>query len=236
MNKDFAQLIAALRSDEYAIWIRAWSVLSELRDRSAVEPLIEALRDEHPRVRYTAALVLASIPDPRAVEPLIALLHDNAPSFTTVGEMAAFALGAIGDQQAVEPLIGSLHNPHTRRHAIEALVTIGDPRAIEPFIHLLNTTHNPRVATILGNFGDRRAVEPLLTALQNRPSDDSHFQPGYQVFRYYAVRALGKLGDARALPLLEQILAQETEPVLKGKSVSDMAGKAIARIQTLLKS
>jgi len=48
------------------------------------------------------------------------------------------------------------------------------------------------LATVLGNFGDQRAVEPLIEALHD--PDPS--------LRFYVARALGKLRDKRALPAL----------------------------------
>lgn len=66
-----------------------------------------------------------------------------------------------------------------------------------------------------------------MTALETLPMFLTPHEP---IFRYYAVRALGRLGDVRALPLLEYIRAHETQVVLKGKSIGDMAEKAIGHI------
>jgi hypothetical protein len=45
------------------------------------------------------------------------------------------------------------------------------------------------------------------------------------------IRALGKLGDPQAIPLLAWIAEQETAPVLNGKSLSNVAMRALERIQ-----
>jgi len=54
-------------------------------------------------------------------------------------------------------------------------------------------------------------------------------------------RALGKLGDKRALPALEWAQTHDKEPIFdrkstRGKSVSDVAAKAIARIKAQAQS
>ncbi len=118
--------------------------------------------------------------------------------------------------------------------AVEALARLGDMRAVEPLIAALRTTKNPSIATVLGNLHDRRAVEPLLAEVQTmqlpRPASarDRRWQ---DIYFYYVVRALGKLGDPRALPLLEWVREHETAPVLKGRSIGEMAAKAIQHIQ-----
>ena len=100
---------------------------------------------------------------------------------------------------------------------------------IEQVLQRIITIHDARLATRLGNSGDIRAVDALLCALQTPPLFPDVPEP---IFRYYAVRALGRLGDTRAIPLLEHIQAQEVAPVLKGRSISTMAQRAIERIRT----
>jgi HEAT repeat protein len=49
----------------------------------------------------------------------------------------------------------------------------------------------------LEQLGDKRAVEPLITALEKEPYDN---------YRSYAARSLGRLGDARAIEALVNAL------------------------------
>lgn len=100
---------------------------------------------------------------------------------------------------------------------------------LEQALQQVGKLHSAQLATYLGNSGDPRAVDALLEALQTQPTFLTPHEP---VFRFYAVRALGKLGDIRALPLLMSIQKQETEPILQGRSIGDMAHIAIQRIQT----
>jgi HEAT repeat protein len=145
------------------------------------------------------------------------------------GGEAAWALGEIGDPAAVMPLIEALGEPFVAGQAVEALVKLGDPRMVEPLISYFSEIGIPSVATVLGNLGDRRVVPVLIAALA-APDPST---------RYYAARALGKLGDQRALPALERAYAYDTTPLrvksVRGKSVSDVAAKAIERIRDNMK-
>jgi HEAT repeat protein len=118
--------------------------------------------------------------------------------------------------------------------AVDALGQIGDRRAVVPLIDSMRLTKNPSITTVLGNFGDERAVEPLLAELaavqQPRP-DTGNERRWQEIYFYYLIRALGKLGDRRATPLLEWVCERETGPTLKGKSLADMATRALQRIE-----
>jgi len=74
-----------------------------------------------------------------------------------------------------------------------------------------------RAATILGELGSKAAIEPLieLAAL----SSDLYIQEA-------AVVALGRIGDARALPLLDQL---NREGALRVRIAADQALKALKR-------
>ena len=78
----------------------------------------------------------------------------------------------------------------------------------------------------LGICGDRRALDALIEAMDY---PDPHV-------RFYSARALGKLGDRRALPVLQRAVQADTVRItdtqsLRGKSVSDVAAKAMKRIE-----
>lgn len=99
---------------------------------------------------------------------------------------------------------------------------------IEVLLKKITSVHSAKIATILGRSGDYRASDALIRALEDVPEQTL---PHELIFRYYAVRALGMLGSEHAIPLLERIMSEEVEPVLKGKSIADMARKAIQKIK-----
>jgi HEAT repeat protein len=74
-----------------------------------------------------------------------------------------------------------------------------------------------RAATILGELGSKAAIEPLIELAAS--SSDLYIQEA-------AVVALGRIGDARALPLLDQL---NREGALRVRIAADQALKALKR-------
>jgi len=169
-----------------------------VRDTAALVPLIQLLGDENRRVRSCAAGALEYVGDARAVEPLIALLGDKSE---TVKDDAVGALGALQDPRATEPIIAAMEGPHhgawVRWRYFFALGRIGDRRATPAILAWIRNAANgdDRPAVIvLGNLGDPRAVEALIT-LAGEPERSMGIHGEI-------ARALGKLGDPRAVPVL----------------------------------
>jgi HEAT repeat protein len=139
------------------------SVLEEMRDAIAADPLIEAFKDEDHLVRTSDHRDLGEIGDARVVDHLIDALKDED---RTVREKAARALGKIGDAKAVDPLARALKDEDdwVRTHAASALGEIGDARAVDPLIDALKDK-DPYVrrdaARALGKIGDPRAIDAL---------------------------------------------------------------------------
>ncbi len=188
---------------------RVVSLLGNLKDRRAVNPLIATLKDENAMVRRWAASGLADMPESRAVEPLIPLLQDEN---VDVQRAAIRALACIGDRRAVEPLIALMttktFDVTPRDMAAWTLGHLNDPRAIESLLAVVEDeddewTVRSSAAEALGYSGDARAVEPLLALLR----DES------QYLRRSAVIGLGQLDDPAAAEALIPILDARTENV-----------------------
>lgn len=214
-------LVRALDHDHATVRDTAAQVLGELGDPRAVEPLIKVLRAGPGAQRASAVVALGRIGDARAVEPLIAALGDERGD---VRFYAAEALGKIGDARAVGPLIAALDDPgviyggSVAEAAAAALAEFESAAARAAVARwrdvweipgdtgqaatLIERLHNPAwearhvAATMLGELGDVRAVEPLIVAL-----DD--LDPAVQ---QAAAEALGKLGDPRAVEHLVALL------------------------------
>jgi HEAT repeat protein len=226
--------IAALKDGDWAVREDAAATLGGLRDKRAVEPLIVVLRDSDRAVREAAIAALTAIGEP-AVEPLGACLTD--PNLT-VQESAAAILASIGDARVVDALVAALAGADwvVRMHAARALGRIGETRAIPALMPLLQDkvkavreetsgalarlgpaaipvlvgalTHQEWLVRLhavesLGKTKSPDAVEPLLRLLFN-DRDSS--------LREDAVRALGEIGDARAV---EFLLTALKEPGLR---------------------
>ncbi len=188
------------------------------------EELIAQLESPIRRERIEAAAELGHRRARQAVPRLIELLKDCKTVWGDA-EYAARALGEIGDDRGVEPLLAALEEPFVGGAAIEALAKLHDERALKPLIRLFAKRPISSLATVLGRWGDTRAVGPLIAAMGD---PDPHV-------RFYVARALGRLGDRRALPCLERARDTDTAPItdarsLRGKSVSRVASEAIDAI------
>src|SRR2546430_5680448 len=122
-----------------------------------------------------------------------------------------------------------------RLHAVEALGRIKSPESVEPLLRVLFNDRDTAVrvdaARSLGEIGDARAVEFLVTAMT-----DLDVRP-------QAVEALGKIGDRRAVPSLVAVVTGSSRPAesrpLDGcgdpwdqeMGASEGAGQAVAPIR-----
>lgn len=96
-------------------------------------------------------------------------------------------------------------NKETRRSAVMKLGMQGGEQALRALIDVVQNPYEDlivrgRAAQMLGVMGDNRAVDPLIRVLKI---------PGYQA-QLAAAEALGKLGSARAIPVLREIANDPT--------------------------
>ena len=129
--------------------------------------------------------------DGQAVDPLIARLKDRN---NNVRSSIVKTLGQLKDSRVVEPLLARLSDKDSwvRESASRALIDVGD-KAVEPLLEQLNNQYlRQEIVAILGELGDRRALEPLVRQLS-----DADIR-----VRWNAATALAKLGDNRATATL----------------------------------
>lgn len=190
-----------------------WAVVQALEEIGvpAVEALIAALKDVEPFVRVAATTALARIRDPRAVEPLIAALKDTNGDVRTG---AAGALAALRDPRAVGPLIAALQertdspDAITRKllcaTALKAITgqNIGsDDAAWEQWWREQTGETAERIEP---------KAEQLIQSLSN--SDP--------VRRYEAAKALGEMGDGRAVDPLVFTLKDSDAGVRRAAAIA----------------
>ena len=239
-----AEQIAALKDEDWAIREEAATILGTLRDPRAVAPLVSVLRDGDRAVRDAAITALLAIGEP-AVTPLGACLSDPV---LTVQELASSVLATIADVRVLAPLMAALKSPNwiVRMHAAKALGRIQDSGAVASLVPLLQDkvkavreetstalaaigeaalpsllaalTHADWLVRLhaieaLGKTRSPEAVNPLLSVL---------FNDRDRAVREDAVRALGQIGDARAV---EFLVTAMKEPGLR-----PLAVEALGRI------
>lgn len=204
------------------------------RDAIAVELLIQFLGDhdyhqflrDHPNhgLRFVIPEIIEKMEDrTRSVKPLLQLLKAEDMA---VRLCASEILVKIGDARAMSPLIRTLIQAlkdKNRDYREKASIALGETKTVkelEPFIEPLIDALNDdsyvvrnNVVAVLGGIRDKRATEPLIQAL----ADDKS--------RYEAICALGRVGDAKAVKHLIQILQLEGD---------DAAAIALGRIGDLL--
>jgi HEAT repeat protein len=179
-------------------------------------------------VRQTACWVLGRVGDRWRSIPLLvrALLHDMDPNVR--GE-AARSLSVVGSEATTRPLIMALSDPdpQVRVSAALALGSLTNELAFATLLARLgDVDEQPDVrgaaAEAVASYRDKRALAPLLAALRD---------PAAEV-RFWAVFALGALGDASALPELERLEATDDAMVPGWWPVKQEAAEAIATIRT----
>ena len=225
-----AEQIAALNDEDWAIREEAAMMLGTLRDPRAVVPLVSVLRDGDRAVRDAAIGALLAIGEP-AVTTLGACLSDPT---LTVQELASSVLARIADARVLTPLITALASPDwiVRMHAAKALGRIKDAEAVRPLVPLLQDkvkavreetstalaaigeaalssllgalTHEEWLVRLhaveaLGKTRSPEAVNPLLSVL---------FNDRDRAVREDAVRALGQIGDNRAVEFLMTVMRE----------------------------
>jgi HEAT repeat protein len=149
---------------------------------------------------FSAVIELGKLGGDKAVDLLlVALARQDG-----VARSAARELGLLGDPRALKPLAAGLADPVLNQSCSEALLRFG-PKAVDVLLDVLkNGNANARrlAANILGELRDKRAVEPLVQALQ---VDDEY------AVRTAAATALGLIKDSRAVWVLVGTLKMRDE-------------------------
>lgn len=211
-------------SDDYVRKNAAFT-LSDIGDKRALKPILVIIESSNPEDRYSAVNALRRIGDPSGVDALVRAIKDPDYMVRSQavfalgevgGEMAIEPLvSAFQDQDAMlrNPAAHELEKlgwqPNGKELRISFAIALekwdrlveegGD--SVVPLLGLLGDS-NPNVKlkinviTTLGGIGDRRAVLPLIAAL-NDPDDN---------VKISAISALAQIRDQQAVePLIEMI-------------------------------
>jgi HEAT repeat protein len=202
------ELITALQDKDFGARRVAALALGLRRDARALDPLIAATRDRSQWVRQAAVQALGQLRDARALPALRARLADPAHD---VRRSVATALGKIRDPQAADALTLALADPWWRvvESAEKGLRTLKATPRVAVLIDLLKQGDEHRqwvAARRLGDLGDPQARDPLL-----RVAEDAAQPP---LVRGEALKALARLGDARAVPVALHVIEESgaTDP------------------------
>ncbi|WP_051056148.1 HEAT repeat domain-containing protein [Cylindrospermum stagnale] len=172
------------------------------------------------KIRWSVAHHLGRIGNPIAVSALISGLEDEDEK---VIKAVVSALGKIGNREALNALIQSLNHPNSevRKNVVCALGTIGTVEAVNALIQALkhlDSNVRQAAAFILGYINSHESVDELIKVLSNINEDSS--------VREYSARALGEIGDCKAIPVLVTAITE------KNLSVRRNAAEALVRVGT----
>ncbi len=220
----------ALRNNSAQVRMHAAKLLGRIQTETAVPDLIRLLSDQNSYVKDTAIDALNRIGDLTTVPLLEVLatkarnlIPDVDTGFTMDYQYIASAyidelwmrkyriatqaaaiqtLGLLKSEEAVQPLIKELANEELQAQALAALVEMGGVAVPLMLDALKNSTDETRIriANALGQIADRRAIEPLIEALNNDP---------HKEVKALAAIGLGNMRTRRAIPALTEALTYD---------------------------
>jgi HEAT repeat protein len=214
-----------------AIWAlgNRWGPGDELpgNTRQRLEQhLFAALKDEHPRVRKYAVKLLGimagrrKLDNPRAAEILIAALSDK---HLGVRAEAAAALGAMRDPRAVEPLIAALKAQSADELAAAPGIN-GEYSMLYSLFEKVKLA-NATIGEALDAFA--RKIKCRWVSFRDRDTNE------YSAVRVEAARALGQIGDLRAIePLIAAI--EDRDPEVRVQAVAAVRNLQDPRVPEVL--
>lgn len=152
-------LIVAMKDDDWAVRKMSILALGELQVTEEIPTIIESLRyDVEPEVRAGAVQALGDMKAEQAIPDLIKALNDSS---SVVQQVTVWALGSMKEKaKAAIPKI------------LEFLMKSED---IE-FVQINNLA-----AWALGEFGDKTAIGPLITALNDAAYHERKFTIAYSL-------------------------------------------------------
>ena len=148
-----------------------------------------------------------------------------------VRSWAGFALGEIGSEESYQTLLPLLKDEsiHVRCSVVNALAKLKNPGVYENLVEMLNDPELEVVcqtAIALGEYGDKRAVIPLVDLLLKEVIFNTDADK-----RGAAAIGLGFLGDAQALEALRRVYNDRYFIDSYGKDIKPLILDAINDIE-----
>jgi HEAT repeat protein len=159
----------------------------------AFDPLLALVTSEDAHLRRWSAVALGEMGDPRAVEPLLERATDRDPK---VCEAALIAVWQIGDRRAVDALMRLLESTDHRLRLL-AVHALGGCVRGEVFAPLVKLAERPNDLRMQAMYALINSAGPLALDVLVPFLDDPD-----PCVRMAVINALGRFGDASALPLL----------------------------------
>jgi HEAT repeat protein len=179
------------------------------RQRSEQIAAVRALADWNRRIDIQRRVALRVALGQEAGETLIGTLRQMLLQGDPEGRAAAvLVLGWLGRVEFIAEMLQAAADPRLRDSVFDAIASMG-PRAVEPLGRLLpelSSAGQALAAELLGHFRQGAAVSWLIDLCQQ---EDPEVAAAAQ-------RALGQLGDARAIPALMDLVRRPGAPGASG--------------------
>lgn len=222
-------------------------LLGEIGNKECIEPVINALEDKDETVCNAAVLSLGKMREKTAVLPLIAILKEkNRPS--GMRQCAIDGLSRIGGDyvfQALRELVQDKEeNGRLRRTAMRMLSNIDEEAAVDVAASSLNSTDDflkKEAALSMAHRGndsgldilaplikgeDHNSVSEICDAIRNIKSEKAMslltvcLMSDDEYVRLAAVRAVGQAGNKGIVPLVIDLLNDESKEVRREAAVA----------------
>jgi HEAT repeat protein/tRNA A-37 threonylcarbamoyl transferase component Bud32 len=216
---DMPLIVGMLRDPEIEVQNKAVDVVVKANHPETIKYLVDVLKDENEYARRAAVEVLNVVGTSKSVKYLLEVIAD---SDWWVRTRAADALGKIGGPRVVDAVLTLIkdENQDIRRAAIEILNQTKDERAVA---QLIEATRDPdwwvseRAVDALAEIGSSKALPRFIDMLQG----EAKSLPT-------VIRAIGKIGDQKALENLLPMLSRP-ENEIKVEAISALAKLADER-------
>jgi HEAT repeat protein/tRNA A-37 threonylcarbamoyl transferase component Bud32 len=216
---DMPLIVGMLRDPEIEVQNKAVDVVVKANHPETVKYLVDVLKDENEYSRRAAVEVLNVVGTSKSVKYLLEVIAD---SDWWVRTRAADALGKIGGPRVVDAVLALIkdENQDIRRAAIEILNQTKDERAVA---QLIDATRDPdwwvseRAVDALAEIGSSKALPRFIDMLQG----EAKSLPT-------VIRAIGKIGDQKALENLLPLLSRP-ENEIKVEAIAALAKLADER-------
>jgi aminopeptidase N len=210
MTKALAQ--AATKDKFYGVRLEATQALAEIKTDAAKAALLEVLKDSNSQVRRIAIKGLGDLNDAGLADTFINIINTDQSYFAIAD--AARALGQTDSPKAFEALLVASKMDSwqgtIRTGAIAGLAALRDPRSVDIALQYA-AAGNPaelraQAIALLGAIGkdNPKAFDALIVALKEETASLQ--------LKFNILNALVELGDARAIPVLEEALKEPGLP------------------------
>ncbi len=203
-------------TNEKVFWkqIEIAKAIAGKQDASVLPPLADWLDHQDRHIRGNVAFIFASFGDPRGLDTIADILADRSERPEGQGSHARTGNGQYRFERQVAA---------DRYYAAHLLGDLRDPRGLALLVPLLDDPETQSIVPrSLGQIGDRRAIPPLIAALDN---DD----PSNRVLVIYALETLHA---KEAVPRLLTLVNDDRKSRFGAfVTVSEAAKAAIARLR-----